>query len=67
MVTVSGISMQGRKVGPDGAIGSGGDQYVGLDRFGRVVDQNWGSFTSGTVTGWQLYSNGQWQPITPGG
>jgi hypothetical protein len=21
----------------------------------------------GTVSGWQLYSNGQWQPITPGG
>ncbi len=23
--------------------------------------------SDGTVSGWQLYSNGQWQPITPGG
>jgi RHS repeat-associated protein len=27
--------------------GDGGDKYVGLDRFGRAVDQNW---TNGTVT-----------------
>ncbi len=28
-------------LGSAGSIGSGGDQYVGLDQFGRVVDQNW--------------------------
>jgi hypothetical protein len=22
-------------------VGDGGDQYVGLDRFGRLVDQGW--------------------------
>ena len=24
-----------------GSVGPGGDQYVGLDQFGRVVNQNW--------------------------
>ena len=28
--------------------GSGGDQYVGLDSFGRVIDQNWKKGTSST-------------------
>lgn len=28
--------------------GSGGDQYVGLDSFGRVVDQNWKTDSSST-------------------
>lgn len=31
--------------------GDGGDQYVGLDRFGRIVDQNWVDFDAGDVTG----------------
>jgi hypothetical protein len=32
---------------------NGGDQYVGLDRFGRVVDQWWATYNTGTgaVTG----------------
>jgi RHS repeat-associated protein len=34
--------------------GSGGDQYVGLDRFGRVVDQNWSK--AGTSTDRFTYS-----------
>jgi RHS repeat-associated protein len=29
-------------------IGDGGDQYTGLDRFGRVVDQRWMKESSGT-------------------
>jgi RHS repeat-associated protein len=28
--------------------GDGGDQYTGLDRFGRVVDQNWINTSTGT-------------------
>ena len=28
-------------IGAAGSIGAGGDQYVGLDQFGRVVNQNW--------------------------
>jgi len=30
--------------------GDGGDQYTGLDRFGRVVDQRWINTTSNTAT-----------------
>jgi YD repeat-containing protein len=30
-----------------GGTGDGGDKYVGLDRFGRVVDQNWYNTGSG--------------------
>ncbi len=33
--------------GETGSIGSGGDQYIGLDRFGRVVDQNWVNTSTG--------------------
>ena len=36
--------------GANGSIGSGGDQYVGLDRFGRVVDQNWVHSATGVGT-----------------
>jgi len=28
----------------------GGDQYTGLDRFGRIIDQNWVNATTGTST-----------------
>ncbi len=28
----------------------GGDQYIGLDRFGRVVDQNWVNSSTGVST-----------------
>jgi len=31
-------------------ISDGGDQYVGLDRFGRVIDQNWWNPTTQTST-----------------
>ena len=30
--------------------GDAGDQYTGLDRFGRVVDQRWIKTSSGTAT-----------------
>jgi RHS repeat-associated protein len=33
-----------------GGIGEGGDQYVGLDRFGRVVDQRWVKTSTNTDT-----------------
>ena len=36
--------------GANSSIGSGGDQYVGLDRFGRVVDQNWVNSSTGVST-----------------
>jgi len=32
------------------ANGDGGDQYTGLDRFGRVIDQNWVNATTGVST-----------------
>jgi len=28
-------------------VGDGGDQYAGLDRFGRVIDQRWMKDSSG--------------------
>ncbi|EQD31400.1 hypothetical protein B1B_18154 [mine drainage metagenome] len=34
-------------MGSPGSIGSGGDQYVGLDQFGRVVNQNWVNASTG--------------------
>src|SRR5262249_13755986 len=33
-----------------GGSGDGGDQYTGLDRFGRVVDQKWQQNTTPTAT-----------------
>jgi hypothetical protein len=30
--------------------GDTGDRYIGLDRFGRVVDQRWINTTTGTAT-----------------
>ncbi len=32
-----------------GSVGPGGDQYVGLDQFGRVVNQNWVNSSSASV------------------
>ena len=32
------------------SVGDAGDQYIGLDRFGRVVDQRWVVASSGTAT-----------------
>ncbi len=43
-------------VGTSGSIGSGGDQYVGLDRFGRVVNQNWVNTSTGQSTDNFTYS-----------
>ena len=34
--------------GDSSAITDGGDQYTGLDRFGRVIDQNWLKTSNGT-------------------
>jgi hypothetical protein len=42
--------------GANGTIGAGGDQYVGLDRFGRVVDQNWVNSATGVSTNNLTYS-----------
>ena len=33
--------------GETNSIGSGGDQYVGLDQFGRIADQNWVNTSTG--------------------
>ena len=33
-----------------GTIGEAGDQYTGLDRFGRIIDQRWVSTTTSTWT-----------------
>jgi RHS repeat-associated protein len=35
--------------------GDAGDQYTGLDRFGRVVDQRWIKTSTGTATDWFQY------------
>ena len=37
------------------SVGDAGDQYTGLDRFGRVVDQRWLNPTTGTATDWFQY------------
>jgi RHS repeat-associated protein len=37
-------------ISQNGQTGDAGDQYVGLDRFGRVVDQNWYNTTTQTST-----------------
>ena len=34
-------------LGTAGSIGSGGDQYIGLDQFGRIADQNWVNTSTG--------------------
>jgi hypothetical protein len=39
-------------VGASGSIGTGGDQYVGLDQLGRIVNQNWVNSTGSTVDGY---------------
>jgi RHS repeat-associated protein len=37
-------------ISPTGATGDAGDQYTGLDRFGRVADQLWLNTNTGTAT-----------------
>ena len=39
----------------DGSVSDGGDQYTGLDEFGRVVDQDWVN-SSGTAVDEQQYT-----------
>ena len=39
-------------IGTSGSIGSGGDQYAGLDQFGRIVNQNWVNSAGTTVDGY---------------
>ncbi len=41
------------------ANGDAGDQYTGLDRFGRVVNQRWLSTSTGTATDWFAYGYDQ--------
>ena len=38
------------------SVGAGGDQYVGLDQFGRVVNQNWVDAATGTSVDNYTYS-----------
>src|SRR6516162_8814286 len=49
-----------------GGSGDGGDQYTGLDRFGRVVEQKWYNNTTATTTddfkyGYDRNSNVLWR------
>jgi RHS repeat-associated protein len=49
-----------------GGTGDGGDQYTGLDRFGRVVEQKWYNNTTATATddfkyGYDRNSNVLWR------
>jgi RHS repeat-associated protein len=37
-------------ISPNGSNGSAGDQYTGLDQFGRIVDQLWLNTNTGTAT-----------------
>jgi RHS repeat-associated protein len=37
-------------ISPNGSTGDAGDQYTGLDRFGRVVEQLWLNTTTNTAT-----------------
>jgi len=47
-------------------VGDGGDQYTGLDRFGRVVDQRWLKESSGVDLervqyGYDAGNNREWR------
>jgi RHS repeat-associated protein len=44
------INVNETYISQNGQTGDAGDQYVGLDRFGRVVDQNWYNTTTQTST-----------------
>jgi RHS repeat-associated protein len=39
-----------QQTGDGNAITDGGDRYTGLDRFGRILDQNWINYGAGTTT-----------------
>jgi RHS repeat-associated protein len=44
------INVNQTYISQNGQTGDAGDQYTGLDRFGRVVDQNWYNTTTQTST-----------------
>ena len=44
--------------GDTAAHADGGDQYTGLDRFGRVIDQNWVDTSAGTGTSTDRFQYG---------
>ncbi len=48
-----------KQTGDNQAINDGGDQYTGLDRFGRVIDQNWVNGTTGTSVDRNQYGYNQ--------
>jgi hypothetical protein len=47
-----------------GGTGDGGDKYVGLDRFGRIVDQNW--YNTATSRSKPNFIFGMDSRLTPG-
>src|SRR5579884_1588715 len=51
-------------ISQNGQTGDAGDQYTGLDRFGRVVDQNWVNATTGTSTDRFQYGYNQDSDVT---
>lgn len=50
----SGIKLT--MVSQNGSVGDAGDQYTGLDRFGRVVDQRWIEGSGGSATDIDRYT-----------
>ena len=50
MATASSSSYLGT-IGSTG--GDAGDQYTGLDRFGRIINQKWSNSSGGTIDGFQ--------------
>jgi RHS repeat-associated protein/uncharacterized delta-60 repeat protein len=48
-----GVALTYVKYSGETVTGDGGDQYIGLDRFGRVVDQRWSTSSSSTVDRFQ--------------
>ena len=51
-------------LGSSGSIGAGGDQYVGLDQFGRIADQNWVNNSTGQSTDNFTYAYDQNSNVT---
>ena len=72
-ITLSYINQSGDSYNlPTGTATSGGDQYTGLDRFGRVDDQFWFNRAGGTIARYQYgYDNDGnvlfKDDLTPGG
>ena len=46
-------------MGENNSVGAGGDQYVGLDQFGRVANQNWVNTATGTSVDNYIYTYDQ--------